>query len=165
MEWIPKSRLKVISRTADLSLNSAHQLKRYGAPPTEGQTYEYCIPAQRIHCTEILKSTTHQFSTHILKLLVLHSSYRTQMLRYVGIYKCICAEVLLSTGAVRRVKSMSGSEKSQGGWLLPTELWDRKMRGRLYMRRWALEMNLELHFLIFHTHTKFSPFTKRRIEN
>ena len=44
------------------------------------------------------------------------------MLRYVGIYECICTEVLLSTGAVRRVKSMSGSKKSQGGWLLPTEL-------------------------------------------
>ena len=146
--------------------------------------FEQCTSIEKVWCTPhwgtdiwILYSrptdTLHRnieihhppvFNTH-LKLLELHSSYRTQMLRYVGIYKCICAEVLLSTGAVRRVKSMSGSKKSQGGWLLPTELWDRKMRGRLYMRRWALEMNLELHFLIFHTHTKFSPFTKRRIEN
>ena len=136
MEWMPKSQLKSNLENSRSEFEQCTSIEKVWCTPHWGTDIWilYSRPTDTLHRNieihhPLVLQHTFSSSQYCIQLS------RTQVLRYIGIYKCICAEVLLSTGAVRRVKSMSGSKKSQGGWLLPTELWDRKMRGGLYMRR------------------------------
>ena len=147
MEWIPKSRLKSNLENSRSEFEQCTSIEKVWCTPHWGTDIWilYSRPTDTLHRNiEILHPLV--FNTHFQAFSIAFSYLEVSdalMLVFISVF------VLLSTGAVQRVKSMSGSKKSQGGWLLPTELWDRKMRGGLYMRRVSARNEFGIPFCYF----------------